>query len=317
MPLFGGSKAQRGGCPFSSGKGYATDQGRMDWLRAHGLAERDVSTSLDANPDPSAPLYYWQIHSLLGPRRIEDLVTNFYRRVYADFEDTHFRTAFTQISGIEHHIATQTAFWIDVMGGGRAYHGGDFRLNFHHTHNAASVMNAAGATRWMYHMGNALCETNFSDVDARIKPCIVDFLRVKMKKYASQHGWRFNEADFDFVHRDPEMRVLYEAEVVATLTPDVLGATGSKELKRFLAFCGVDSSTCVEKTDLVELARSALRERIGADIAALPSLSTKELKRFGACRRLDFGACVEKAEMVGVARQALLRQLAGGAVAEE
>ena len=234
MPLFGGSKAQRGGCPFSSGKGYATDQGRMDWLRAHGLAERDVSTSLDANPDPSAPLYYWQIHSLLGPRRIEDLVTNFYRRVYADFEDTHFRTAFTQISGIEHHIATQTAFWIDVMGGGRAYHGGDFRLNFHHTHNAASVMNAAGATRWMYHMGNALCETNFSDVDARIKPCIVDFLRVKMKKYASQHGWRFNEADFDFVHRDPEVRVLYEAEVVATLTPDVLGATGSKELKRFL-----------------------------------------------------------------------------------
>ena len=79
----------------------------------------------------------------------------------------------------------------------------------------------------------------------------------------------------------------------------------------------MDSSTCVEKTDLVELARSALREHIGADIAALPSLSTKELKRFGACRRLDFGACVEKAEMVGVARQALLRQLAGGAVAEE
>ena len=30
------------------------------------------------------------------------------------------------------------------MGGGKQYHGSDFRLNFHHTNNARSVMNAAG-----------------------------------------------------------------------------------------------------------------------------------------------------------------------------
>lgn len=201
--------AKGGGCPFSGSEGYATAQGRKDWLLAHGLpANADVSQSLQANLDQSQPLYYWQLFSLLGEAPIEDLVRRFYMRVYSDDEDLKFRDAFARISGIEHHISTQTAFWVDVMGGGAAYHGGDYRLQFHHSHNARSVMNAGGAKRWMHHMGNTLCEMKFSSVDVRIKPCLVDFLRTKVKKYAKQHHWTFDERDFEFAERDPEMMAL-------------------------------------------------------------------------------------------------------------
>merc|ERR1739841_279724 len=99
-------------------------------------------------------------------------------------EEGSIKWAFERISGLDHHVMTQTQFWIDVMGGGRAYHGGDYRLNFHHEHNAHSVMNAAGAKRWMHHMGLTLCEMDFSAIAPRIKPCLVDFLRTKVQKYA-------------------------------------------------------------------------------------------------------------------------------------
>jgi truncated hemoglobin YjbI len=181
--------------------GYTTVQGRYDWLRAHGLANDDASKitqSLDADPNIEATLYYWQLYSLLGSHRIEALIRSFYERVYNDWDESWFRDAFVQISGVEHHIATQTAFWIDVMGGGRQYHGGDYRLNFHHTNNAAAVMNARGATRWMYHMKHALNDhrVEFNSLDPRIVPCIIDFLRTKMMKYADEHSWKFNPADF-------------------------------------------------------------------------------------------------------------------------
>ena len=120
-------------------------------------------------------------------------------------------------------------FWLDTMGGGKKYHGGDFRLNFHHSNNASQVMNARGATRWMHHMRETIMSTDFrcvecflfseeldsvlivlralmylesdldwcSVTDGRVKPCIVDFLRTKMVKYAKQHSWEFNEHDFE------------------------------------------------------------------------------------------------------------------------
>jgi len=193
----------------STGCGYATMQGRQDWLACHGIkgdAAESISSSLVADPNPSKPLYYWQLHSLLGSERIVAIVDRFYKRVYADNDAPWFRDAFTRLGSLQHHVHTQAAFWVDAFGGGKAYHGGDFRLNFHHTHNAAHVMNAEGAKRWMHHMGKVLVETDFRDVDPRIKPCIVDFLRTKMMKYAKQHSWDFTEEDFDFVKDDPELQ---------------------------------------------------------------------------------------------------------------
>lgn len=187
--------------------GYTTMQGRKDWLVAHGVTqEKDIAAvaeSLEADRDPHAPLYYWQLFSLLGLDRIHAMVTLFYQRVYADEEEEWFREAFVRISNMEHHITTQTQFWVDAMGGGKYYHGGDYRLTFHHEHNAESVMNARGAQRWMHHMRLAVADnernpaTSFAAIDPRVLPCLKDFLRTKMLKYSKQHDWKFDNSDFE------------------------------------------------------------------------------------------------------------------------
>ena len=172
------------------------------------------------------------------------------------------------------------------MGGGRQYHGGNYRLNFHHEHNATDVMNAQGAKRWMLHMGHTLLATDFRGVDPRIKPCIVDFLRHKLQKYAAaQHvthyaQWRFDESDFAFVTRDPEMLAIWRAGPgspgfsslseedqlalkLALATPATLEGFSAKELKAYLAARNVDATkvaACVEKADMLALAQASARQ---------------------------------------------------------
>lgn len=62
-------------------------------------------------------------------------------------------------------------------------------------------------------MGLVLCNNDCSDVDIRIKPCLIDFVKTKMLKYAKEHKWNFSLRDFDFVYSDPEMIRLYEREI--------------------------------------------------------------------------------------------------------
>jgi truncated hemoglobin YjbI len=189
-------------CPFEPRNGYSTEQGRREYLKSHQVSDLSKAMSLYADPDQtSQPLYYWQLYSLLGQRPIIELVTAFYTRVYADddAEFEWFRHAFTRLGSKEHHIQAQAAYWIDTMGGGRVYHGGQYRLNIHHEMNAGDVMNAEGASRWMYHMRNTLVDFDFDPFgDVRILPCIVEFLKTKMKSYAKEHMWEFDERDFEF-----------------------------------------------------------------------------------------------------------------------
>mmetsp|Transcript_11398 Transcript_11398/g.13783 ORF Transcript_11398/g.13783 Transcript_11398/m.13783 type:complete len:241 (+) Transcript_11398:81-803(+) len=188
-------------CPFSPCRGYATLDSRSEYLLHKGIddsdAAGDISQSLTADTDVTKALYFWQLYSLIGDKPIIAIVEKFYERVYADTEDTKFRHAFTRLASMDHHIATQAAFWIDAMGGGRVYHGGRYRLEFHHRHNAREVMNAAGAKRWMYHMRKALDDYDFTQLnDPRIKTCILEFLKSKMMTYAYEFGWNFDESDF-------------------------------------------------------------------------------------------------------------------------
>ncbi len=115
----------------------------------------------------------------------------FYSLVFADTPNAWFRDAFARIGDLEHHVATQAAFWEDVMGGGRRYHGGEYRLHFHHTNNAAAVMNAKGATRWMFHMRHALQThaAQLSRCDSRAVPCI---LQVVALLFAAQGIWELS-----------------------------------------------------------------------------------------------------------------------------
>jgi truncated hemoglobin YjbI len=187
-------------CPFNARKGYTTDQSRREYLEVWKKTEDELSPSLVADPDKTKPLFFWQLYSLIGEDPIIAIITDFYTCVYADKEEKSFRQAFTRISGKEHHILTQAAYWIDAMGGGRAYHGGSHRLNFHHAHNAGSVMNARGAKRWMHHMRSALANYDFTKLyDPRIKPCIVEFLKTKMIVYAEEFDWEFDENDFKLI----------------------------------------------------------------------------------------------------------------------
>ena len=182
-------------CPFSPREGNTTAGVQKEYLKfnpqARDFGDPSNEYTLTASTNPGEPLYFWQLFSLLGEKPIIALVTAFYNRVYDDNENPWFRNAFTRLATKEHHIAVQAAYWIDAMGGGRIYHGGDFRLSFHHTHNASEVMTAKGAKIWMLHMRAALESARFED--PRVKPCIIDFLRTKMMKYAEDFGWDFDE----------------------------------------------------------------------------------------------------------------------------
>lgn len=195
------------GCPFKPRHGYV--DARSDYLyHFHNTVDDDdtdaddgnlPTKSLVASTNVEDPLYFWQLYSLIGAEPIMDIVTNFYERVFADTDNPWFRDVFENVAPLGHHINAQVAYWVDAFGGGRWYHGGNYRLNFHHTHNAREIMTAKGAQRWMYHMGGALMaakdKTVFKD-DPRILTCIVDFLEAKMRTYAMDHGWKFDEADF-------------------------------------------------------------------------------------------------------------------------
>eukprot|EP00038_Savillea_parva_P012028 m.201718 g.201718 ORF g.201718 m.201718 type:complete len:278 (-) comp21522_c0_seq1:109-942(-) len=263
----------------SCSHGFTTARAREEWLRAKGIAPTDSNSSLVANRDPSTPLYFWQLHSLLGWRKIEAIVRAFYVRVYDDNEAPWFKEAFSQISGVEHHINTQAAYWIDAFGGGREYHGGDGRINFHHHHNANSVMNAAGAKRWMEHMTLALNEDiDWSDEDPRVKPCIVDFLKVRMEKYAKTHGWRFDEADFDALASD------------TPYTEQELREFSASKLRSLARERGIDTAGLTDKDEYVA--------KLKVTYEQLTTFKVGRLRRLLKQRGISTDGLLEKGELV-------------------
>lgn len=226
-----------GGCPFEANKGFATLEGREEYLKVHHekaahqeengqpqeAAENGVETisdSLYADMDTSKPLYFWQLYSIIGKETIMTFVTEFYNRIYADTEEEWFLVAFTGIGDKVHHIKSQSSYWIDAMGGGRVYFGGKSRVNFHHYSNHAEhIMNERGAKRWMHHMRGAIQSYDFSKFnDPRIVPALVEFLRIKVMTYAEEHQWEFDDSDFtvsdfDFQQKD---KVAKSAGAVST-----------------------------------------------------------------------------------------------------
>ena len=143
----------------------------------------DIVT-LDASVNPSKPIQFWQLYSVLGQKRIVRIVQNFYRRVYRD--EPWFRSVFARIGDTSHHVRTQSAMWLDVMGGGFKYHGAEFRLHFHHQHNAIELMNKKGAERWIKLMVQTLDDTaEYMTDDPRIRVSLNTFLAYFTTKYAA------------------------------------------------------------------------------------------------------------------------------------
>jgi truncated hemoglobin YjbI len=178
---------------FRTQHGYMTKSAQTAYVATAmdaGLLPSDTMrradlVSLKAPNDPNVPIQFWQLFSILGPEPIIAIVQDFYERVFAD--EDWFTSVFARVGPLEHHINTQASMWADVMGGGPYYHGADFRLSFHHTHNAITLMNDRGATRWVNLMQQTLAvsDQHLPD-DPRVRIALNTFLTHFMAKYAEE-----------------------------------------------------------------------------------------------------------------------------------
>jgi truncated hemoglobin YjbI len=203
--------------------------------------------SLTASNDEAKPIQFWQLFSVLGQNRIVRIVTNFYERVYR--QEEWFRSVFARIGGADHHMRTQASMWLDVMGGGLAYHGAEFRLNFHHTHNAMELMNDKGATLWAKLMVETLDETaiHMTD-DPRVRIAINTFLAHFFEKYATD--FNFNNAS---VFGDTNPPVTRKINFM-NMTNEAIQALTEAELRQALIGRGVDASKLSSKKEMVSKA---------------------------------------------------------------
>jgi len=200
--------------------------------------------SLDASSDANTPIQFWQLYSVLGQDRIVAIVRNFYQRVFAD--EPWFVSVFEKVGGLGHHVRTQSSMWIDVMGGGMAYHGGEFRLSFHHTHNAMQLMNDKGAERWVSLMVETLNDDSLDMTDdPRVRPAINTFLSFFLGKYADEFNFNGNR---EFGTTNP---VLKRRINLMNMTDDAIEALSEQELRDALTARGVDVSAYTEKQQLV------------------------------------------------------------------
>mmetsp|Transcript_36664 Transcript_36664/g.92185 ORF Transcript_36664/g.92185 Transcript_36664/m.92185 type:complete len:229 (+) Transcript_36664:273-959(+) len=175
---------------FKTGNGYTTEHSRRLFIEENPSVE--APTSLVAGKY-GEPLFFWQLHSILGSQRIEAIIRKFYTLVWEGEE--WFKAAFVLTNDLEGHVWTQSAFWIDAMGGGRAYHGGHYRLTFHHS-RVEEAMTRKGAIRWLELMRQALEESDLTQ-DPRVKPCISSFLELHMNKYGEQFEYSTEGLDYN------------------------------------------------------------------------------------------------------------------------
>ena len=212
---------------------------------AHRIAQ---IVSLNASNDVSKPVQFWQLYSVLGQRPIVNIIENFYERVFADEE--WFTSVFARVGGVDHHINTQSAMWIDVMGGGPYYHGAEFRLNFHHTHNAIKLMNNKGAQRWSKLMLETLdSSAQHMTGDPRIRPSINTFLAHFMTKYSEEFAF---ESRSCFGDTNPPFKRKIN---FLKMSQDAIEGLTETELRQALEENGIDASKYIGKEALVSKAQ--------------------------------------------------------------
>lgn len=200
--------------------------------------------SLTAPSDKAKPIQFWQLFSVLGQDAIVGIVARFYERVFAD--EPWFTTVFERVGGLNHHVATQASMWIDVMGGGPYYHGAEFRLSFHHAHNAMALMNDRGAERWVNLMRDTLnASSDLMTDDPRVRISINTFLSYFMSKYAEEFGF----ADRHILgETNPPLKRRIN---LMKMTTAAIEALSEQELSDALAERGVDVSQYPNKQALV------------------------------------------------------------------
>jgi len=237
---------------YTTANGYLTERIRLKYIQSaveSGLLPENAHRmphiiSLTASSDLKTPIQFWQLYSVLGQDRIVAMVRNFYQRVFAD--EPWFTSVFERVGGLEHHVRTQSSMWIDVMGGGMAYHGGEYRLSFHHTHNAMQLMNNKGAERWVSLMVDTLNDESVDmTTDPRVRPAINTFLSHFLGKYAQEFNF---SSEGNFGALNPAVRRKIN---LMNMTSDAIEALSEQALRDALIARGVDVSQYKDKQDLV------------------------------------------------------------------
>jgi truncated hemoglobin YjbI len=228
---------------FPTRHGYMSEKIQRDYIAsavAKGLLPSEAHripeiVSLTAPSDGSKPIQFWQLYSVLGQDPIVGIVQNFYERVFAD--EAWFTSVFERVGGIGHHINTQASMWVDVMGGGPYYHGAEFRLNFHHTHNAMQLMNDKGAERWTSLMLETLdASADLMTDDPRVRTSINTFLAHFVAKYADDFAFE-NRSFFGETNGPSKRKINF-----MKMTEQAIEAMSEDELDMALAELGVDVS---------------------------------------------------------------------------
>ena len=204
--------------------------------------------SLTASNEINTPIQFWQLYSVLGEARIVAIVSNFYQRVFAD--EKWFVSVFSKVGGVDHHIRTQSSMWIDVMGGGKTYHGGEFRLSFHHSHNAMQLMNEKGAERWVRLMVETLKDPTLDMTsDSRVRPALITFLSYFLDKYAAEFKF-ITMHDFGMGNQAIKRKIN-----LMNMTDKAIEALTEQELREALTARGVDVSRYDNKQELINHAQ--------------------------------------------------------------
>ena len=160
----------------------------LNFYHKQTLENKEI-TSLIASNDLTKPLYFWQLYSILGENYIEDLIRLFYTNLFKDTKNKWFTDEFIEIGSIEYHVRGQKKFWLDVMGGGEYYTGGEKKLHNYHK-LVKNIMTNEGANLWMKHMNDALDEMTYNE-DVRVRKCMDVFLKYFMTKYAIEFDFNF------------------------------------------------------------------------------------------------------------------------------
>jgi len=226
---------------FPTQLGFMTDKIQRDYIQAavaDGLLPEQAYrmpdiVSLTASSDASKPIQFWQLYSVLGQDPIVNIVHDFYQRVFE--QDSWFKSVFESVGNLNHHVNTQASMWIDVMGGGPYYHGGEFRLSFHHTHNAMQLMNKEGAELWSKLMVETLdASADIPTKDPRIRISLNTFLDFFMGKYADEFSFE-NRSFFG------ETNPAYKRKInFMKMTKEAIEALSEAELADALLAQGVD-----------------------------------------------------------------------------
>jgi hypothetical protein len=141
--------------------------------------------------------------------------------------------------------------WLYVLGGGLFSPAPEFRLNFHHQHNAFEIMNEKGAERWLKLMIETLNESEqYMTNDSRVRTSVNTFLTHFMEKYMLDFDFQIDEL-FGPVNK-PIIRKINFLNMKDVAIEDL----SEIELREGLAGRGVNLEKNVGKAELIRIAKN-------------------------------------------------------------